>query len=338
MNRKQISIALQGGGVQSAFAWGVLDFFLNDGRLDITGISSTGLGGMAGAALMQGLITGSNNAASAMLREYWIGMNNVSKKMAPFISNPLERIVNYYNFSETNDVCEMKGISPYDKNPLNINPLLDFIDSFFDFNIINEEKNKKIFISSTHVETGKIKVFSNDDMCAQVLMASFCLPHVFHSVEIDGEHYWDGGMVANPAINPLINGVSSMDIVVIQLSKTACFQAPKSYADIENRIREINYNAHLLREMRAIYFISNLIDSGKIEKGSLKRINMHVVRNESYNFKNVGKSGNFCSDWGAIMNLYTEGFNTAKKWLGANFENIETEHSSLSDEIFGAYV
>ncbi|MDR0744362.1 MAG: patatin-like phospholipase family protein [Holosporales bacterium] len=336
MHNKQVSIALQGGGIQSAFAWGVLDFLLQDGRLEIMGISSTGLGGIAGAALIQGLIQGGNKVASSILREYWISIYNLLRQMAPLATNPLEQVIKYYNFSD-NWSSFSTGISPYDKNPLNINPFLEFLESFFYYNIINEEKEKKIFISTTHVESGKIKIFSNEEISSDVLMASFCLPYVFHSVEINSEHYWDGGMVANPAINPLINGVPSKDIIVIQLSKTRCPSIPTEFEDIKNRIMEINYNSHLLREMRAIYFISKLIDEKKITNGSLKRINMHVIRNESYDLTN-NLFQNFTSDWQAIIDLYTEGYNTAKRWLSINYEKICISHSALSSDVFGAYL
>jgi len=337
MEKKQVAIALQGGGIQSAFAWGVLDFFLKDERLEITGISSTGLGGIAGAALIQGLIQGGNEEASNNLRKYWIEINNISKRMAPLLPNPLEKMINYYNFAASSNNSFRQGISPYDKNPLNINPFLEFIESFFDFNSINEETNKMLFISTTNVETGKIKVFSNAEITPKVLMASFCLPYVFQAVEIDGEHYWDGGMVANPAINPIIDGVPSKDIIVIQLTRSSCSQIPTNYDDIESRIREINHNAHLVREMRAIYFITKLIDDKKVTNGSLKRINMHVVRNENSEPK-IDAGKNFSSDWGAIMGLYTEGYNVAKRWLAANYEHIGISHSGVSDEVFSAYI
>ena len=337
MQKKQVSIALQGGGIQSAFAWGVLDLFLQDERLEIMGISSTSLGGISAAALIQGLIKGGNELASATLRDYWIGMRDISQKMAPFLSNPLERIINYYNFDSYSDNSFRRGISPYEKNPLNINPLLEFIESFFDFNAINEDLSKRLFISATHVETGKIKVFSNEEITPKVLMASFCLPYIFHAVEIDGEHYWDGGMIANPAIKPIINGVSSKDIIVIQLVRSKCPTLPTDYGKIESRLREINHNAHLVREMRAIYFITKLIDEGKILNQSLKRINMHVIRNENSEIKfNLAK--NFSSDWGEIINIYTEGYNAAKRWLATNYDNIGVSHSDVSDEVFEAYL
>ena len=337
MERKQVAIALQGGGFQSAFGWGVIDLFLQDGRLDITGISTTGLGGMSGAAVIQGLISGGAQKASETLREYWTKFHEVSKNMAALLPNPLDRMINYYNFSDTLSHMFEKGISPYDRNPLDVNPVLDFIKDFFDFELINREKNKKLFISTTHVRTGKIKIFSNADMSPEVLMASFCLPYVFHAVKIEDEYYWDGGMVANPAINPVIGGVPSKDIIVIQLAKNACFDLPTSYSQIESRIREINYSAHLLREMRAIYFISKLIDEGKVVSGSLKRINMHIVRNENSDISSY-ESKPFSSDWGAITGLYTEGYNSAKRWLATHYDSIGKDHSELSEEVFGAYL
>ncbi len=337
MEKKQVAIALQGGGFQSAFAWGVLDLFLEDGRLDITGISTTGLGGLTGAAVIQGLISGGPKMASDMLREYWMNFHEISNQMAPLLPNPLDKIINYYNFSDTLSHMFEKGISPYERNPLDINPVLDFIKDFFDFELIKREQDKKIFISATHVKSGKIKIFSNADMSPKVLMASFCLPYVFHAVEIDGEYYWDGGMVANPAINPVIDGVPSKDIIVIQLAKNACQDIPKTYSQIENRIREINYSAHLLREMRAIYFISKLIDEGKVVSGSLKRINMHIVRNENSDIATYD-SKPFSSDWDKITKLYTEGYNSAKRWLSNHYDSIGNNHSELSDEVFGAYL
>lgn len=336
LEKKRVSIALQGGGLQSAFAWGVLDLFLQDKRLEITGISSTGLGGIAGTALMQGLIAGGAEEASAMLREYWIGFNKVSKKMAQFLPNPLEKIISYYSFSDADDNVFKSGIGPYDRNPLNVNPLLEFIETFFDFDLLTEEREKQIFISATHVETGKIKIFHNEDLSPKVLMASFCLPFIFHSVEIDGEHYWDGGMIANPAINPIIDGVSSKDIIVVQLVRNACHNIPQSYHGIESRIREISYNSLLLREMRAIYFISKLIDDGKVISNSLKRINMHVIRNDADINSYTNK--NFSSDWGAIMDLYTDGYNVAKKWLSVNYDKIGEAQTVLPADVFGAYV
>ena len=99
MERKQVAIALQGGGFQSAFAWGVIDLFIQDGRLDITGISTTGLGGLTGAAVIQGLISGGPQQASETLREYWSGFHEISSKMAVLLPNPLDKIINYYNFN-----------------------------------------------------------------------------------------------------------------------------------------------------------------------------------------------------------------------------------------------
>ncbi|MBY0463135.1 MAG: patatin-like phospholipase family protein, partial [Alphaproteobacteria bacterium] len=58
MQKKKVALALQGGGAHGAFAWGVADRLLEDGRFDIEGVSGTSAGGMNAAAIVQGLIKG----------------------------------------------------------------------------------------------------------------------------------------------------------------------------------------------------------------------------------------------------------------------------------------
>ena len=61
----------------------------------------------------------------------------------------------------------------------------------------------QLFIAATNVQTGKVAVFDRDEIDADAVMASACLPFVFQAVEIDGAPYWDGGYMGNPAIFPL---------------------------------------------------------------------------------------------------------------------------------------
>jgi NTE family protein len=342
--KRKVAIALQGGGIQSAFAWGVLDRFLHDGRIDIVGISSNGLGAMLGAAFIQGTSSFGDDleSISSLLREYWVQINDLSKHMSSFVPNPLERIIEYYNYigssSLRNENFAYK-VSPYDINPLNINPFLDFIEGFYDFNSIRESNEKRLFIGATHLESGKMKVFQNEEVDAKVLMASFCIPYVFHAIEINGEHYWDGGMIVNPTINPLINGTDTSDIIIIQLNRTRCDKIPSSLNDIDTRVREINNNAHLVRERRTIYFITKLIDQQKVREGCLKRLNMHVIRNNNPSTEVETIRGNFSSSWNDITALYNHGYETARKWLTCHYADIGAENPLKNfDKIFEDYV
>ena len=86
-----------------------------------------------------------------------------------------------------------------------------------------------------NVKTGKVRVFKSGEITPDVLLASACLPFLFQAVTIDGEPYWDGGYVANPALFPLIYGSSTPDVVIIQVNPLGCDYVPTSAAEIMNR-------------------------------------------------------------------------------------------------------
>lgn len=319
----KIVIALQGGGSHGAFAWGILDKILEDERFEIKGISGTSAGGMNAASVIQGLLQSSRTKAKELLNTYWERISEMSAKMRMEKFEKTEDI-NFLNdsqkiFNLENNIYQkftasiVDILSPYQFNPLNKNLLKDFIDDFFDFDLFRKNDEHKIFLGATHVKSGKIKVFSNKDMCSDVLLASACLPQLFQTVSVEGEEYWDGGFIANPAIYPLMTfGIP--DILVVQLTKTYCEEIPHSKEDITNRLKEITYNGCLVREMRAIHFISKMIDDGLIKENALTRFNMHLLKDEAV-FKNLTLKSASNPHWEFIAALKAEGRKTAEKWI-----------------------
>lgn len=333
MDKRKIAIALQGGGAHGAFAWGVLDKILEDDRLEVVGISGTSAGGMNAAAVIQGMIKGGSSLARNLLNDYWREMSELSQKISPLMSNPLGKVQKDYNLDYSPGYILSKMVqgvaSPYQWNPLNINPFFDFLKSFFDFEAFHNNREYQIFLGTTHIKTGKIKIFSNNDMCADVLLASACLPFLFQAVEVNGEHYWDGGYIANPAIYPLIEHCDCIDIVIVQLTRSHCQELPKTKEEIEDRLKEITYNGCLVREMRAIYFITQLIDKGIISEGKMKRINIHVLKDEGA-FHHLNLSSALNTDMDFLSHLKEAGQRTAEKWLAQSYNRIGT--SSPMDE------
>jgi len=57
--------------------------------------------------------------------------------------------------------------------------------------------------AATNVRTGQVRVFRNEELTPEVVLASSCLPNLFQAVEIGREHYWDGGYMGNPSLFPL---------------------------------------------------------------------------------------------------------------------------------------
>ena len=212
-------------------------------------------------------------------------------------------------------------LSPYQTNPLNINVLRNLVEEFFDFDVLRAADKLKLFLCATHVATGKLKIFTLNTLTADKILASACLPFLFQAVEIEGEHYWDGGFVGNPAIYPLIYDCEAPDIIVIQLSVMNRKRLPLTAAEITERHKEITYNACLMREMRMIDFVTDLIDQGIIEDKKIRRVNMHVIRNESL-FRELDMSHALNPNWDLIEFLYHEGRKTATQWLEENRDKI----------------
>ncbi len=341
VEKKKVAIALQGGGAHGAFAWDVADKLLEDGRFDILGVSGTSAGGMNAAAIVQGLIKGGTEAARATLRDYWREMSDLSKKISPFSLNPNDKKAKYYNLDHSLGYLMMgqlqEHFSPYDLNPSNKNPFGDFVKNFFDYSAIRNSSERKIFLGTTHVKTGKVKIFSNKDFHPDVLMASACLPFMFQAVQVDGEDYWDGGFIANPAIFPLILDCDCSDIILVQVTKTYREELPKTRAEIVDRLKEITYNGCMVHEMRAIHFISRMIDEGKVKDGAMKRINMHMIKNED-SFKGLNLSSALNTDWDFLMMLHNEGRKTAEKWINDHYDKVGTKVHTLDEGMFKDFV
>jgi NTE family protein len=322
--KKKVAFALQGGGAHGAFTWGVMDRILEDGRFEIEGLSGTSAGGMNAAAIAQGLFKGGNEGARETLKEFWMLMSKKGEA-SPLKPTPIDELVGNYGLSNQpiyTFLNILQGfLSPYQLNPMNLNPLKDFVSEFFDFQALTNPRAPKVFLCATHVRTGKLKIFSGKELSIKSLLASACLPFMFQAVEVGGEYYWDGGFIGNPAIFPLINECETSDIIIIQLTQSERAKLPTTAREIIDRHKEITYNNCLVREMRAIAFITDLIDKGIVEKDKLKRLHIHVIRNEE-TFENLELSSAMNTSKEFLEHLFQEGRKTADAWIKKHFEDI----------------
>lgn len=334
--KKKVAIALQGGGSHGSFAWGVLDALLEHDNLEIIGLSGTSAGAMNSAALLQGYIKGGSEGARKELDRFWRFMADRSKLvgMKPTPMNMLigdysirgSALYEYLNFLST-------FFSPYQLNPFDMNPLRDCVREFFDFKLINKAKTPQIFLCATHVKTGKLKIFEGPDLREESLLASACLPTMFKAVEVDGEYYWDGGFIGNPAIYPLIYNTDAKDIVIIQLRQSYRPELPTTIDAIVDRHKEITFNACLLREMRAIHFVTELIDKKIITDPSIRRLNIHLIRNPDVAGQ-LDMSSALNTDIGFFEFMFKEGRKTGKEWLKDNFQHIGVRTSATIEKDF----
>jgi NTE family protein len=221
--------------------------------------------------------------------------------------------------------------SPYYFNPANLNPLKDLLDAHVDFAALRADRSGlKLHLCATNVETGKIRIFKNAELTADTVLASTCMPFLFQAVEIEGAYYWDGGYIGNPAIFPLIYETQCCDVIIVHIDPIVRKGCPKTTLEIMNRHNEISFNSSLMREMRAIAFINQLMDSGELKASKMKRMRMHAIRADAA-MSALGALTKTETDWKFLHQLFLSGRETAAEWLDRNYERIGQE-STLSFE------
>jgi NTE family protein len=325
---KRVNLALQGGGAHGAFTWGVLDHLLSDERLSVEGISGTSAGAVNAAILADGLVRGGRAEAQKRLADFWRAAS--SNGNLPALQRAvMERLLSFMPLEGTPIQAWFDALSryfsPYDVNPLNINPLKDLIERFVDFEALRACSDLQIFVSATNVQTGRVRIFPREKITADAVMASACLPLLFRAVEIDGVPYWDGGYLGNPVIFPFFRTTTTEDVLVVQINPLVRERTPTSAPEIMNRINEITFNSSLIGEYRAIDFVARLIDQGRLPRGTgpgqYRRINVHRIALEqvSTHFDSVGKMS---TDYDYFEMLRVNGKRAARRFLDDHFDDI----------------
>jgi len=325
---KRINLALQGGGAHGAFTWGVLEHLLIDGRLQFEGISGTSAGAVNAVMLADGLIRGGREEAQKRLADFWRAVSN-SGSLPAMQRSVVERLLSFIPLEGTPMQAWLETLaryfSPYDFNPLNINPLKDLFERFVDFEALRAATDLQIFISATNVQTGRVRIFSRDKITAEVLMASACLPLLFRAVEIDGIPYWDGGYLANPVIFPFFGTTKTEDVLVVQINPLIRQTTPTSANEIMNRINEITFNSSLLSEYRAIEFVARLIDQGRLPRGTgrgqYRRVNVHRIVLDRYG-TTFDAASKVSTDYTLFETLRVNGKRAARRFLDEHFDDI----------------
>ncbi len=315
---KRINLALQGGGAHGAFTWGVLDHLLEDGRLAFSGISGASAGAVNAVMLADGLARGGPEEARRRLAEFWraasIGGSLPGPQRAvldrmlslfPMAGSPVQMFVD----------AMARMMSPYDFNPLNINPLKDLIERFVDFEAIRNFDQLELFITATNVHSGRMRVFRREHITADVVMASSALPHVFRAVEIDGEPYWDGGFTGNPAILPLIASNGADDVLLVQIAPLKRDDTPVTARDILSRVNEISFSSSLAAELRALEYV------GRGYNGGRDGIKVHRIQLEGLDRK-LGSGSRLKTDYDFFALLHRAGRRAARRFLERHFADI----------------
>ncbi|WP_313434940.1 patatin-like phospholipase family protein [Novosphingobium sp.] len=136
---------------------------------------------------------------------------------------------------------ELDRLSYYDTTPLR-QTLLDLVD----FDRINHGETR-FSVGAVNMMTGNFAYFDNDTdrrIGPEHIMASGALPPGFPPVEIDGEWYWDGGLVSNTPLQYVLDNRSPCEMTIFQVDLFPSRGAvPKTMADIAQREKDIRFSS-----------------------------------------------------------------------------------------------
>jgi NTE family protein len=323
--RKTVNLALQGGGAHGAYTWGVLDALLEDGRIAIDAISGASAGAINAVAFAEGFIDGGPEGARRKLHDFWLSVSEVGA-LTPIQRRLFDAWFGAFAFSSSPAYFWYDALthfaSPYEFNPLDINPLRDHLTRAIDFEKIRTKNHLKLLISATNVFTGKGAIFRRHELTADHVMASACLPRLFQAVEINGVPHWDGGYGGgNPPLWPLFYETHTEDAIIVQINPIERHQTPRTARDILNRADEIAFNSHLLAELRAVNFVNRLIDKGKLQRGDYKRALLHRIGGDG-KLETFGAATKLDTSWPFLLRLRDLGRESTKDWLQRHFDDI----------------
>lgn len=337
MKAQPISLALQGGGAHGAFTWGVLDYLLEEGSLDLKAITATSAGAMNAVALAAGYAEGGHDGARELLEAFW---RDVSERGAPLAAaNTFTPAFGPFTpFAMFQAITNLA--SPYDLNPFDYNPLQQTLRKLIDFDRLRAETDIDLFIAATNVESGKVKIFKTPEITEDSVLASACLPQVFKAINIDDTPLWDGGYVGNPALFPLFYADVPRDILIVHINPMTRKGTPKTAAAILDRLNEITFNASLVSELRSIAFVQKLLDENWMAdrvRSRYRRMFVHAIRADKQLSK-LSIETKYDTSWRFLTDLRDRGRDAAQSWILASRDQVgKTSSVDIQEEFLESF-
>lgn len=327
---KTVTIALQGGAAHGAFAWGVLDRLLEDERIAIEGVAGTSSGAINAALLAYGLIGNDRAAARALLGHFWRRISEecaTRRWSARLLFRLLRSRLRELSRKEAFFDVMTRILLPYDFDPATMDPLRKVVAEVIDFERLRAADTIQLFVNATNIATNTNRIFTRAEISVDAVCASCCLPYLFDAVEIDGEHYWDGGYMGNPTIYPLIYDCRASDVIMVLTAPIGRKALPATSTAILSRINQVSFASAFMREMRAMAFVTRLIDEGLVSpKAGLRKIRTHAIAPPADD-PGYRAEERFNGEWWFFERLRDHGRRIADAWLASSFDKLGRESS-----------
>jgi NTE family protein len=321
---KTIDLALQGGGAHGALTWGVLERLLDDERIAVSAISGTSAGAMNAVVMADGLQRAGRQGAKEALAAFWKAVSDAAR-LSPIQRSLWDRMTNSFSLDTSPSYLLFEHLtrtfSPYEWNPFDINPLRDLVAQQVDFARVNRCDQLKVFVTATNVRTGRARTFTQPELSVDTILASACLPFLYKAVEIDGQAYWDGGYIGNPALHPLVDDRATRDLVIVQINPLVREELPTTGRAILNRLNEITFNSSLIKELRAIALLHQLIEVEGLESERYRDIYVHLIHAHE-ELQHLASSSKLNAEWAYLLYLKERGRAWADRFLEQHFDDL----------------
>src|SRR3954469_6920693 len=208
-------------------------------------------------------------------------------------------------------------MSPYQLNPLNLNPLERLLSAEVDFEALRANPPVRLLIAATSVSSGRLQIFRETELTREMVLASMCLPMLSQAVQVDGERYWDGGYAANPPLIALVEASDASDLLIVQIMPTAGQEVPTSAPDIVKRLEQITFNGVFLREAAALTTMARVAGSGSQDPAfarKLQQLRLHHLSAER-EMSALSEASGDNLDWAFLLSLRESGRAAAEGWL-----------------------
>jgi NTE family protein len=259
----EIALVLQGGGALGSYQAGVVEGLIE------SGVQPRRIAGISIGALNTAIIAGNapEDRVNA-LRGFWnsichprdwasylgewalpgLGMDDFARKWASMWAAGRALTEGQPGFFEPRFPLPLVGFGKQDPSAVSYYDtaaLKATLQKFADFDRINDG-DIRVSVGAVNVRTGNLCYFDNATMRLEPehFMASGALPPGFPAVEIDGEFYWDGGLVSNTPLTEVLRDTENRDILVFQVDLwSARGNAPGDFLDISERVKDIQYSS-----------------------------------------------------------------------------------------------
>jgi NTE family protein len=320
---RAIALALQGGGAHGAFTWGALDRVLEDQSLEIEALSGASAGAINAAVLASAYAEGGASHARTQLTEFWLALVKLAR-MSPLRPTALEAIAfgRDMELAASSIMRDMisRVVSPYQFNPLDVNPLRQLLGDFVNVEALKEPSAIRLIVAATNAETGAARLFTNEELTLDVLLASACLPSISQAVRIDDGYYWDGGFSSNPPLLALIEKTTASDVVIVRLNPEAERGLPVTAPKIQSRVNRIVFDAPLKRELDELDRLRRVTSEAGAQRTALgrrlARLKLHTIGEDEL-MTELGAASQLHPDAKLIERLYREGRASCERWLTA---------------------